>query len=380
MKRSLPHIIIAAFALLHMLANMFCEYIGIYDEVVLTVLTILMTMCICRAGRIRVDIASILLVGGPLGAYMVAYIWREYLPYLNIYPFLTEGPFTCLATSLLVGYSILLISRFLPATDKKPDMEDWSLIVTTSLIVIFARIALSSVFLKNNPREMISDNILYFLMNFCALTTVIMIFLLYFTWREKRKADKEQKEKHWAQFRYLKLNQQVNPHFLFNSLNVLDCLVSGGENSKASDYLHGLSGLYRYMLDIEESTLIRLESEIDFVKQYIELMKVRFPDGIEAEFDIPQEYMSREIVPCSIQLVVENAIKHNIASTDQPLKIRIYCQGDSLCVDNDIQPKAVVKSTRKGLNYIKQQYSYISEREVTVNNDGKQFRVSLPLI
>lgn len=380
MKRSLPHIVIAAFALLHMLANLLCEYFGIYDEVVLTVLTILMTMCLCRAGRIRVDIASLLLVGGPLGAYMVAYIWRECLPYLNIYPIMTEGPFTCLVTSLLVGYSILLVSRFLPVTDKKPDMEDWSLIVTTSLIVIFARIALSSLFLKSNPREMISDNILYFLINFCALTTVIMIFLLFFTWREKRKADKEQKEKHWAQFRYLKLNQQVNPHFLFNSLNVLDCLVSGGENAKASDYLHGLSGLYRYMLDIEESTLIRLESEIDFVKRYIELMKVRFPDGIETEFDIPQEYMSREIVPCSIQLVVENAIKHNIASTDQPLKIRIYCQGDSLCVDNDIQPKAVVKSTRKGLNYIKQQYSYISEREVTVNNDGKQFRVSLPLI
>lgn len=380
MKRSISHIIILSFALLHMLANIICDYLGIYDEIVLTVLTILMTLILCKTSKARADATSWMLVTGPLGAYMVAYIWREYLPMLDVNPVLTAGPFTCLVTSILVGYTIVVISHFLPTAEKKADKEDWLLIVISSLIVIFARIVLSSIFLKRSPREMISDNILYFLINFCALTTVIMIILLFFTWKEKKKADKEQQEKYMAQFRYLKLNQQVNPHFLFNSLNVLDCLVSGGENDKASDYLHGLSGLYRYMLDIEDRTLIRLEAEIDFVKQYIDLMKVRFPDGIEAEFDIPSEYMSKEIVPASVQLVVENAFKHNIASIEQPLKIRIYCKDDCLCVDNNIQPKAVIKSTRKGLNYIKQQYSHICEREVAIDNKGNKFSVSLPLI
>lgn len=381
MKKIYPHLIIVAFALLHMLAHHLCRAFAITDEVPLTILTILMIFALCRVKRVRIDIVAAIVVFGPLLAYLFAYGWREFRAGIGISQTAWSGSFTCFITTIFIGYLVQVINRFVPNTENKPDAEDWSLIGISSLTVILLRIAISTIFERSNPRQNISDNLLYFLINFCLITTILLVVMLLFAWLEKKKADKEKKKKHQAQFQYMKLNQQLNPHFLFNSLNILDCLVSSGDNEKAGSYIHGLSGLYRYMLDIEERNIIHLQSEINFVKEYLNLMKVRFPMGIEIRYDIPEEDLSREVVPCTVQLLVENAIKHNIVSPQQPLRISISSDGENVYVSNNIQLKNTVKeSTGKGLNYIKQQYSDICEKDVQIVNDGVEFKVILPLL
>lgn len=381
MKKYIPHIIILSFAIMHMLAHELCRLLEINDEMALTLLTIGMIFILGRTRRMRVDTIAAMIVFGPILAYLFAYEWRELRPLMGMHQNATSGSVTCFVTTIATGYLTFLVSRFLPQAENKPDYEDMSLLGVSALIVILIRMGLSNIFEKNSPREMISDDLLYFLINFCLITTTLLVVMLIFAWLEKKKADKEKKNKHLAQFRYMKLNQQVKPHFLFNSLNVLDNLVSAGENEKAGNYIQGLSSLYRYMLDIEERTLIHIQSEMEFVQEYVNLMKVRFPQGIETVYDIPEEYLCMDIVPCTVQLLVENAIKHNIVSAQQPVKISISCDGNSLCVCNNIQLKASVReSTGKGLNYIKQQYSDISEKKVEIINDGKEFKVILPLI
>lgn len=128
---------------------------------------------------------------------------------------------------------------------------------------------------------------------------------------------------HQAQFLYMKLKQQVNPHFLINSLNILDCLVCEERTAQASDFIHKLAGIYRYMLQNEQEPLVPMERELAFVEKYVELLQVRFVDGFRVEWLVAPEARKRNVVPCSMQLLVENAIKHNAVDAAEPLTIRI---------------------------------------------------------
>lgn len=381
MKKASKHLIILLFAVLHMVANILCTTFGLVDEFILTVLTICMLLLLCRSSRTRVDAAAWVIVIGSLGAYLVAYLWRTFSGGIIPEQSALSGPVTCLITTVILGYGTIFVTRFLPQTEKKPDAADWALIGISTLTVVIARVVLSSFFVKTNPREMISDNLLYFLINFWAITTVLLIIVVFITWREKRKADRQEKEKNLAEFRYMKLNHQLNPHFLFNSLNILDGLVSSGDSNKAGSFIQKLSGLYRYMLDIGEKDLVYLESELEFVREYLDLMKERFPEGIETDFNISQDCNKMEVVPCAVQLLVENAIKHNIASAEQPLHIIIKCDEGKISVTNNIQQKATIsRTTGKGLDYIKRHYADLTDAGVEISNDGKEFKVCLPLI
>ena len=153
-------------------------------------------------------------------------------------------------------------------------------------------------------------------MLFYALT-----YIADYVWVTHQDVKAEKVKRHKAQFEYLKLKQQVNPHFLFNSLNVLDCLICENKNEDASLFVHKLAGMYRYMLKNETDTLISLRDELAFVGMYTDLLKVRFSCGFEVRTDVPKEFMSCQVVPCSIQMLVENALKHNRVSPGNPLYI-----------------------------------------------------------
>lgn len=193
----------------------------------------------------------------------------------------------------------------------------------------------------------------------------------------------EQAKRHQAQFEYLRLKQQVNPHFLFNSLNVLDYLVEEGKSGDASEYIHKLAGMYRYLLQNEGSDKISLLEEMTFVDMYVDLLKVRFPKGFVVEKDIVEEEMEAFVVPCSVQMLVENAQKHNIVSEDRPLRIEISVRAHSLTVCNNLQLRAtsgVAPATNVGLNYIRQRYSDLTGHEVEVRQNDSSFSVTIPLI
>lgn len=187
---------------------------------------------------------------------------------------------------------------------------------------------------------------------------------------------------HQAQFLYMKLKQQVNPHFLFNSLNILDCLVCEQRTEQASAYIHKLAGIYRYMLQNEAEPLVRLKEELDFVGMYVDLLQVRFADGFTVRQEIDERALTRNVVPCSIQLLIENAIKHNAVDTSSPLEIRIAVTADSVTVTNNLRPKlsAPASSTHVGLNYIRQQYLDLADRPIGICHTETEYRVTLPLL
>lgn len=193
----------------------------------------------------------------------------------------------------------------------------------------------------------------------------------------------ERGKAHQAQFRYMKLKQQVNPHFLFNSLNILDCLVCEQRTEQASVYIHKLAGIYRYMLQNEEETLVRLHEEMAFVGMYVDLLQVRFPEGFRVETDISDEVMNRHVLPCSVQLLIENAIKHNSVGADRPLVIRIVAEAEAeaVTVSNNLQLKVSGNpSTRVGLNYIRQQYLDLSGIPIGIRRTDTEYCVTLPLL
>lgn len=192
----------------------------------------------------------------------------------------------------------------------------------------------------------------------------------------------EKMKRHKAQFEYLKLKQQVNPHFLFNSLNVLDCLICDNKNEDASLFVHKLAGIYRYMLKNDSLTAISLGEEMDFTEKYTDLLKVRFESGFEVNVDVPESFMSYDVVPCSIQMLVENAIKHNRVSPDNPLHINITARDSRIIVTNNKYPKVALgeDSTKVGLNYIRQQYIDLSGNDIEINDNGTDYSVSLPLL
>lgn len=183
-----------------------------------------------------------------------------------------------------------------------------------------------------------------------------------------------------AQFQYRQLRQQVNPHFLFNSLNILDCMVRDGQTEHASAYIHKLAGIYRYMLRTDNRT-VPLKDELTFMTMYTDLLKERFNDGFKVTDMIPEKTaLSYHVIPCSIQMLIENAIKHNRIGEDCPFEIILEEEDGCITVTNTLRPKlGTVDSTHIGLDYLKRQYR-LQGKEVTVVNDGKTFRVSIPLL
>jgi two-component system LytT family sensor kinase len=176
------------------------------------------------------------------------------------------------------------------------------------------------------------------------------------------------------------LKNQLDPHFLFNSLNVLTSLI--GENpSQAERFTTKLSKVYRYVLEQRNKDLVPIEEELKFAKTYMELLGMRFEDAVK--FNIPDSISNDalKIVPLSLQLLLENAVKHNVVSSSKPLTINIYEEGNYLIIENNINPKeAIGKSTKVGLQNVADRYGLITDKGVKIANNNKTFRVSLPLL
>lgn len=213
------------------------------------------------------------------------------------------------------------------------------------------------------------------------ITIYCIVFMINYSINAGRQVREAKGLANVAQYRYLNLKQQVNPHFLFNSLNILDCLVCEEKTEQASIYIHKLAGLYRYMLKTEDETLVTLQEELDFTNKYLDLLKVRFQDSLIVETDIPDECLGRSVLPCSLQLLVENATKHNAVSHDRPLVIKIKAEAESIQVSNEIIPKiSKSPSNGLGLKYMKQQYLDLSGKSVDIMQSDETFCVTIPLL
>lgn len=178
---------------------------------------------------------------------------------------------------------------------------------------------------------------------------------------------------------YNALQDQLNPHFLFNNLSVLKSMIKYTPES-AIDFTQNFTDTYRYVLQSAEKETVSLSEEFEFLKAYIALHKERLGEGLKVEININPEYNYRKIPPLSLQLLIENAIKHNIATHDEPLAITIKTQDEHINVENNIQPKENSYSTSKGLKNLVSRYRFLTDRELSIKQDKKTFKVELPLL
>jgi signal transduction histidine kinase len=207
---------------------------------------------------------------------------------------------------------------------------------------------------------------------------ICCIVFFYTTWRQAINREQKLREQN-LKYQYKTLKAQVNPHFLFNSLNTLSEIVYE-DAKKADNYIQKLSGIYRYILDNEDVDLIPLGKELAFVSKYFELQKERDGNKIELNIDIPDVGIYG-IIPISLQILVENALKHNSVSENNPLKINIYKKDMLIVVSNNIQRKNNMdNSYGTGLANLQERVKLITGREMVVVQENDEFRVKIPII
>lgn len=177
------------------------------------------------------------------------------------------------------------------------------------------------------------------------------------------------------------LRNQVNPHFLFNSLNTLMGIVAE-DKDLAIDYLQKLSKVFRYVLESREQQLVSLETELEFIKAYSFLQEERFKGNLNIVVEIPDKYLNRQVLPLSLQMLFENAIKHNVISKKRPLTVRVFIDQDRfITVQNNLQRKEqVMHSTKVGLENVRMRYGFFTQYPILVEENEYFFSVSLPLL
>ena len=188
--------------------------------------------------------------------------------------------------------------------------------------------------------------------------------------------DKIEKEK--ARYQLMTLKNQVNPHFLFNSLNTLASLAYTDAN-KTNFFAKKLSSVYRYFLTTSEKPSVTLAEEMTFVETYFQLEKIRFGQSLQLRIRIPAEAQGKSVIPTSIQMLVENAIKHNINTEQSPLVIEITSSGNTITVSNNYQPRQNVKGDRMGLRNLRQQY-FLKGKAIHIEQSESTFAVTLQFI
>jgi sensor histidine kinase YesM len=185
-------------------------------------------------------------------------------------------------------------------------------------------------------------------------------------------------EKDNIEARYEALRAQINPHFLFNSLNSLTTMVE--DNKPVVEYIQNLSELLRYMLKNGEKELVLLRDELTILNRYIYLQKMRFPGTLEIKVDVAEKYYHFAVPPLVLQMLLENCLKHNIISMDKTLKVEIRADKESISVINNLQKKEVANSTGQGLNNITGRYKFFTSRKVEIIENNDIFKVIIPLL
>jgi two-component system, LytTR family, sensor kinase len=205
--------------------------------------------------------------------------------------------------------------------------------------------------------------------------------MFYFTEYKSKWMEAEQLKRISAQAELQLVRSQINPHFLFNNLNVLSALILKNAD-EANKFIEEFSKVYRYILNNHDKELVDVKTEVDFIKPYIFLLQKRFSESLKINIAINEKYEGLYIIPASLQMLIENAIKHNVVSRNKPLVIDIHSNGNNtIVVSNNLQLRdSVEHSTKIGLANIVKRYLLVSGREVVIDKSANDFTVTLPLL
>ena len=306
----------------------------------------------------------------------------------NILEFKTWGTyfFYCIVLTTVNSFYFLMFGKKIGwegASLKTILLAAGGSIALTLLFYFLCRTVDEVLFNGNTFMEFLSKERMYYYLGPFLVITIISLFfhLVYFYKALQEKRVKEQKIiAGTASAKFDALKNQLDPHFLFNSLNVLASLIDENPD-QAQRFTTSLSKVYRYVLEQKDKDLVSLQEELKFADTYMKLLKMRFENSIY--FEVPTELSNEEakVVPLSLQLLLENTIKHNIVSENKPLRINIYEVDGYLIVENNFQKKEVL-GTRKGvgLQNIVNRYHVVTERKVLIEQTEDFFRVKLPVL
>lgn len=302
--------------------------------------------------------------------------------FLSSSAFETEMLYEVIGNVMSNSFSLIILVCVNIMFIRSVSTRDKSASTFSTMFIYFSFMVLATL-LESFLVGMEEDNFLlvFFVSLIAQITLYCIVYVINYAITARNEMQEEREKANMAQYRYIKLKHQVNPHFLFNSLNILDCLICEEKTERASTYTHKLAGVYRYMLKSEEEMVVSLRDELVFVNLYVDLLKERFPSGFMVETDVPEDLMARFVLPCSLQLLIENAIKHNAVVEDTPLTISIRAEGESILVTNNLVPK-VTKSPSTGLGqkYIRQMYLDLTGKQIGIEKTEDFYRVTLPLI
>ena len=255
--------------------------------------------------------------------------------------------------------------------------------IFSGLTIFFLRVLEDVGFEKKSFEKFLEDekpeNYVFAMVVTVVVTLVIHLVYFYKNYQENR-VNEQKIIAGTASAQFESLKNQLDPHFLFNSLNVLSALIEENPEN-AQKFTASLSKIYRYVLEQRDKELVTVQEELAFAKTYMDLLKMRFENSLEldfTEFDCPAE---GKIIPLALQLLLENSIKHNIASDQKPLKIKIYCNGGELIVENNKQKKEVLRTSNGvGLQNILNRYAILTTRSVIIEESIDSFKVKLPIL
>lgn len=256
------------------------------------------------------------------------------------------------------------------------------LVILILAAIIFVLVTIFWFMVHGIELKLLPDHLIYKELKGWTIGTAVgflfgALIFFYFQWQIALKNEQKLREEKLV-FQYETIKNQVNPHFLFNSLNTLSSLING--NQRAEDFIHQLSSIYRYILENRNVEQVGLEEEIEFTKNYFFLQKIRDEDKVSLEIQ-PVDVKKYRILPISLQLLLENALKHNSATHDHPLTITIYTEDDFVVIKNNLQKKLTLeKSTGTGLRNLGERLKLITNREMKVIETSDEFIVKIPLI
>ncbi len=324
---------------------------------------------------------------------LIVIIYNNYSGYYPLADFqhfllrLVRGTILSLVASFLIAYPDLLtinyLNRFAPWENKTGKR----LILQFSAAVVIAVVISTCFTLFANLMKPYQHALSNVLLNNALIFAVVNVFLMailegmIFS-MESRKSRKmaDQLREELSEIKFELLKSQINPHFMFNSLNVLSGLVSH-DAKKAEQFIDEFSLIYRYVLETIERPVSTLEKELDFTRSYMYLQQIRYGDNLTYSVDIPSSLLAFLLPPLSLQVVLENAIKHNVVDDTTPLHIDIYHENQYLVISNDIRPKVYkARSTGLGIKNLKKRYAMISDQKPSFDIVDNNYVARLPLL
>lgn len=271
------------------------------------------------------------------------------------------------------------------AWDKQPVYRLFLQILSywTVGILIFTGIRLLYVYLISARSFILfSDELTIALFIFVGIVIMNIVDFGIILLRQRRDtlAEAEKYKKESAEFEFEMLQAQINPHFLFNSLNTLSSLVYE-DADRSAEFIRKLSDVYRHVLDSRHKELIDIREELSFIESYIFLLELRFEKKLKVEIQIADNLLERKIAPLTLQLLIENAVKHNVVSSKKPLEVKIFSDNKFIIVENSMQEKAITeRGNGMGLRNINSRYNSLCGEKIIISDADNIFTVKIPII